>query len=68
MVDVFRDGVRMMDRLDLVGHVNYHMVAENFNRNFLQISTDFNESGDGFPFFALNSGFKRIIWQYRLND
>lgn len=30
--------------------------------------TDFNESDDGFPFFALNSGFKRIIWQYRLND
>lgn len=29
MVDVFRDGMRVMNRLDLVGHVNYHMVAEN---------------------------------------
>lgn len=77
MVDVFRDGVRVMNRLDLVGHVNDHMVAENVFRKIRFVSfclfvffltTDFNESDDGFPFFALNSGFKRIIWRYRLND
>lgn len=64
MVDVFRDGVRVMNRLDLVGHVNYHMVAENVFRMIRFVSfrlfvfflmTDFNESDDGFPFLIVAS-------------
>lgn len=27
MVDMLGDGVGMVDRLDLVGHVNHHVVA-----------------------------------------